>query len=148
MHEKWIRNKEVSKENQGLSFLDLSSAFDTLNTKIFCQKLKCYGFTQKSTEWFRSYLTGRKQCVNIGSSISSEVTLSLGCPQGAILSPTIFLILLADIELWTDSSLCGYADDTSSVTTEKSVEKLVKKTEETVEDLFKFMAVNRLVAND
>ena len=55
---------------------------------------------------------------------------------------------MADVELWTESSLCGYADDTSSVTTDKTVEELVKKTEETVEELFKFMAVNRLVAND
>ena len=50
----------------------------------------------------------------IGTTLSEEVTLNIGSPQGAILSPTCFIILISDIELWTDSKIHGYADDTTS----------------------------------
>ena len=32
--------------------------------------------------WFKSYLTGRSQCIKIGSALSSSVKLSSGVPWG------------------------------------------------------------------
>ena len=122
MHELWIKNLE-KKENQSLTFLDLSAAFDTLSKEIFCKKLRIYGFDKTSTDWFKSYLTDRSQCVMVGSHISSEIKLTVGSPQGAILSPTIFIVLISDIELWTDAAICGYADDTSCTNSDKCFEQ-------------------------
>ena len=133
-----------SKENQSLTFLDLSAAFDTLSRDIFCSKLKAYGFDLTSRNWFRSYLTDRSQCVMIGSHMSSKVTLKVGSPQGAILSPTIFIILISDIELWTDAAICGYADDTSCTNSDECMEKLREKCEKSVNSLLKYMAANKL----
>ena len=147
MHELWIKNLE-RKENQSLTFLDLSAAFDTLSRDIFCSKLKAYGFDLTSRNWFRSYLTDRSQCVMIGSHMSGKVTLKVGSPQGAILSPTIFIILISDIELWTDAAICGYADDTSCTNSDECMEKLREKCEKSVNSLLKYMAANKLSAND
>ena len=146
MHEKWLENQE-KKENQSLTFLDLSAAFDTLSKEIFCEKMKMYGFDEKSVKWFCSYLTGRSQRVMIGSTISEPVTLTVGSPQGAILSPTIFILLVSDIELWTEATVCGYADDTSCTDSDKNINAIKPKCEESVRGLLDYMAVNRLSAN-
>ena len=148
MHEQWIENRE-NRKHQALAFLDLSAAFDTLSKEVFCKKLEVYGFDNNSVNWFRSYLSERTQYVMIGSEISNPITLDLGSPQGAIMSPTIFLILVADIEQWAEGAkLCGYADDTSCTVVETNLDDLKKKCEENVNNLLTFMAVNKLAAND
>ena len=147
MHEKWIKNME-DKENQSLTFLDLSAAFDTLSKDIFCEKMKIYGFDDRSVKWFKSYLTDRCQRVMIGSTISEPITLTVGSPQGAILSSTIFILLVSDIELWTEAVVCGYADDTSCTDSDKNIDAIKPKCEQSVKGLLDYMAVNRLAAND
>ena len=84
----------------GVLLWDLSAAFDTLNTSILCKKLKIYGFDNLSCAWFRSFLTGLSQRVKIGTTLSNKLMLTTGVPQGGILSPIIFVIFGADMELW------------------------------------------------
>ena len=148
MHEEWLNIKE-KKEHQAISFLDLSAAFDTMSKDILCQKLEIYGFNQRSVKWFHSYLSQRSQCVMIGSTISDPMELNVGSPQGSILSPSLFLILISDIELWCpEAVLCGYADDTSCTVSDKNIDKLQDKCEESVNKLLTYMAINNLSAND
>ena len=85
----------------------------------------------------------------IGSTLSEQTTLKVGSPQGSILSPTIFIILLSDIELWCPgATLCGYADDTSVTIIDKDMDKLKTTCEEKVNELLTYMAINKLAAND
>ena len=65
------------------------------------------------------------------------------------MSPTIFIILLSDIELWCPgATLCGYADDTSVTIIDKDMDKLKTTCEEKVNELLTYMAINKLAAND
>ena len=60
--------------------------------------------------------------------MSKPINLKFGSPQGAILSPSIFIILISDMELYCqNSALCGYADDTSCTVEAKSTEILKQK---------------------
>ena len=78
-------------------------------------------------DWFRSFLTNRTQRVRIGGTLSAALTLESGVPQGSILSPMIFTLYTADMELWLmNSDVTNFADDTT--TDSKGKEALQIKT--------------------
>ena len=109
-----LEAKENKKE-VALLLYDLSAAFDTVKPQVLLDKLKIYGFNQLSLSWIDSYLSNRRQAVRIGKHTSQEVELTLGTPQGSRLSPLLFSIIFADLDLWIDkSTLSNFADDTQS----------------------------------
>ncbi len=56
-----------------LCFIDLQKCFDTIDHSILLKKLNMYGFTGTTLNWFKNYLTGRKQCVNTNGFISTLI---------------------------------------------------------------------------
>jgi hypothetical protein len=147
MQQDWTKNTD-DKTKTGILLWDLSAAYDTLNTQLFCEKLKIYGFDELTCKWFQSFLTGRNQSVKIGRTISKPKNLNSGVPQGGILSPIIFTIYGADMEEWTKhSTIFNYTDDTSSSCNDVDIKVVMTKLEEDAEEILKFMASNGLVAN-
>ena len=62
-----IDNVSVAIENNEYTigiFWDLSKAFDTVNHVIPLHKRQHYGVRGNALEWFRNYLTCRRQIVN------------------------------------------------------------------------------------
>ena len=66
-------------------FLDLSKAFETVNHNILLQKLKHLGIHDIELEWFKNYLTERKQYVRYNDNKSETLTLSSSVPQGSVI---------------------------------------------------------------
>ena len=96
-----------------LVLLDFSKAFDTVNHRILIEKLNILGFDRNSREWILSYLSDRSQRVKIGNNVSNWAGMENGVPQGSILGPLLFTILISDMRncIWDGSYHC-YADDT------------------------------------
>ena len=61
---------------------------------------------------------------------------------------TIFIILLADISLWSDSSIHSYADDTTSSVSGYDFQELKDLCEKEAQNILNYMATNKLKAND
>ena len=99
----------------GVLFFDLRKAFDKVWHRGLLAKLKACGVTGAALNWFKSYLSNRQQCVKVNQSISSPLQIHAGIPQGAILSPLLFIIYMNDISQAAPkgSSVNLFADDTS-----------------------------------
>ena len=98
----------------GSVFVDLSKAFDSINHCLLLQKLALYGFRDEPLEWFRNYLSGRRQRVAYGEEMSEWVNVRMGVPQGSILGPLLFTIFVNDLPAaLSRSKVMLYADDTT-----------------------------------
>ena len=101
-------------ELEGLVFIDLKKAFDTVDHSILCQKLQHYGVRKSELSWFKSYFSIRKQFCRVSGTDSKVTDITNGVPQGLCLGPLLFLIYINDLPLAiTNSNTSMYADDTS-----------------------------------
>ncbi len=77
-----------------LVFLDITKAFDKVYHDGLLFKLEQFGITWNLLAWFKSYLSGRRQRVVIDGRSCQWCNITAGVPQGSILGPLLFLILL------------------------------------------------------
>ena len=97
----------------------------------------------------KTYLTNRKQCVKLGS-IKRNFEAILKCvPQGSILGPVLFNILINDIFHFVEScsSLYNYADDNTVSCLDNSLENVISKLSEDSVLLIRWFLNNKMKAN-
>ena len=95
-------------------YIDLSKAFDSLNHNILLQKITYYGIRNSAITLLKSYLSNRKQYVQTDDVSSSMLSINTGVPQGSIVGPFLFNILINDIIMSSDKfNFILYADDTT-----------------------------------
>ena len=80
-----------------------------------------------SNDWFKSYLSGRKQFVSINGYNSDLMSVNCGVSQGSALGPLLFLIYINNLhEAIHHYKVHHFADDTNLFHTNKSVKNLNK----------------------
>ena len=96
----------------GAILMDLSKAFDCIPHDLLIAKLQAYGFHKTALKYIYSYLKGRRQGVKINGIYSKFLTILAGVPQGSILGPILFNILINDLFYFIEeATLHGFADD-------------------------------------
>ena len=120
----WSVNTDNGLLN-GVVFIDLTKAFDTIDHEIILRKMSYLGVDQAAIKWFSSYLSGRTQRCNVSGKRSTARILSCDLLQGGKLGPLLFLIYIDDLP----NSLRGsvprmFPDDTNLTLSAKTLTEL------------------------
>lgn len=101
---KVINDIHVNMNNQQVTllvFLDLSSAFDTVDHDILINRIQTsFGITDTALLWLKSYLSGRSIRVIIDESTSESLNMLYGVPQGSCLAHYCLPFMLANSLKW------------------------------------------------
>ena len=107
-----------------------------------------YGIKGKELVWFESYLFNRKQLV-FYAGIKSEVqTIVCGVPQGSILGPLLFTMLINDIEFQLQKcDIILYADDIVIFMANKIVDEIENELNRNLDQLAAWFINNNLIVS-
>ena len=101
---------------QSSYFIDFKGAFDRASPTAILHELTLLGVKGKLLLWIKDYLTSRRARVWYQGTYSNFGELELGTPQGGVLSPTLFNVLMHSLcklnsELRDSCNITSYADD-------------------------------------
>ena len=103
-------------------FIDLKGAFDNVTFDSIIAALYQLEVPHHIIHWITNYISNRFVTYRLGSYSTTRHILK-GCPQGGILSPFLFNIVLDDlissINQMDPSSIQGFADDLADVIAHK-----------------------------
>ena len=97
-------------------YLDFRKAFDSLLHQRLLKKVEAHGIDGSLLRWIESFLTGRRQRVNVNGGMSSWEEVHSGIPQGSVLGPILFVIFINDLPDVVDCYVKIFADDTKVFT--------------------------------
>ena len=113
------------KQHAVAIFCDLRKAFDTCNHTMLFKKMKKMGIRGLTLDWFKNYLTDRKQFVNINGASSSLLNSTIGVSQGSILGLILFLICINDLPHCSTLLAILFEDDTPLLASGNNIEELI-----------------------
>nr|KAG5707542.1 hypothetical protein BaRGS_001090 [Batillaria attramentaria] len=109
-----IKKAMVNKHSVVTTFFDIKRAFDTVWHAKLLDKLSSIGISGRLYQFVQAFLADRRISVRVGASLSDEHILDMGVPQGSVIAPTLFSVMLHDIEAKVgrpDIKMSLYADD-------------------------------------
>ena len=136
------------REIVAVCFLDISKCFDAISHELLLLKLKYHGVQENELEWFKSYLTGRKQMVTINGNLSKPKNVTIGIPQGGVLGPVLFLLFINDITQNVNKGTCNiFADDVAIYCNGSDVSEVELKLQLCINEIDEWYNNNRLKIN-
>ena len=103
----------------------MSKAF--VNHNILLDKLAHYGVRRTENNWFKTYLTNRKQHLTVNGQTSDNALIEFGVPQGLVMGPLLFLININDLnQAIKFSRVYHFADDTNLLLVDNPLKKINK----------------------
>jgi len=89
-----IKKAIANKEAIVAVFLDIEKAYDMLWREGLLIALYDAGIRGRMFNWIKNFLSNRTIQVRVGSELSEELEIENGTPQGSVISPVLFNILV------------------------------------------------------
>ena len=115
-------------------FFDAKKAFDSVWHVGLLHKAMRDGLPGIIIRFFRSWLQDRTMRIRIGTTLSNQIKMESGVPQGSVLAPEAWNYNTGDIPTTKSahSDTAVYADDTSSATSHMNIETLIELAQEEI----------------
>ena len=108
-----IRKAQVTRESVVVVFFDIEKAYDMMWREGVFIKLHMLGVGGRVFNWVKDFLSERVIRVRIGSEVSGGYTVGNGTPQGSVISPLLYRVMINDVfsRVGGDVGRALFADD-------------------------------------
>ncbi|OOZ40505.1 reverse transcriptase domain-containing protein [Solemya elarraichensis gill symbiont] len=131
-----IHTAFLNKEYNVNVFLDFEKAYDMLWRGGLLYKLKQLNIDGNIFGWITDFLSSRKIQVLFGNTLSHTYDIQNGTPQGSVISPTLFNVMVNDLPQVVSKCTCSqFADDTSIRKSNRNLSFAKKSIEEDLENV-------------
>ena len=140
---------DITNTGAVLISVDLSKAFDNVDHGLVLRKLAS-SVPSGLLYWLTNYLSGRSVRVQVSGCLSEEQTINRGVPQGSVLGPALFSVLVGDLHsVNAGSTTVMYADDANIVFPIKSTcsVKIAEMINSEMENVMKWCELNKQTLN-
>ena len=141
------KNLKLKKQLGTLISLDLEKAFDSVWINGLLWKLNHIGITGNMLRLIESFLRNRQLYVEIGEYQSEKFKTDIGVPQGAVLSPVLFIIFVSELFDGIDADKFKFADDGNLLISASSTTELHQRREAALLKFFQWCTKWRLKIN-
>lgn len=100
----WLRRLDSDADFIHIFSFDFSKAFDSVPHDIVCPKLRNLEINPYIHNWIVNFLKGRQQRVVVDGISTSYLSINRGIPQGTVIGPILFSIMINDIKAVNPSS--------------------------------------------
>ena len=144
----WLYNMDSGLIN-GVLFLDLKKAFDTVDHEILLKKLHLYGIKGTTYAWFKSYIQNRKQICLMNGKKSHAREIRCGVPRESNLGPILFLLYINDLPKCLEATRANlFADDTNLSCAGLDASEIEIKLKKDLKNVHSWLRCNKLTLND
>ena len=128
-----ILKKLKNKEHVLAIFIDFERAYDMLHVPTLLNKFQKLGIVGNTFKWVESFLCNRTFQVKVGAELSDKFLQQNGTPQGSIISPLLFLIMINDIPTGVDGvEMSLFADDSAVYLGHRNIKTLENKIQSSI----------------
>lgn len=128
-----ILKKMKNKDHVLAVFIDFERAYDMLHVPSLLKKIQKLGICGNTFNWIDSFLSNRTFQVKVGTELSDKFMQQNGTPQGSIISPLLFLIMINDISTGVDGvDMSLFADDSAIYVGNRNIKILENKIQSSI----------------
>lgn len=127
-------------------FLDITKAFDSVWHRGILEKLSEAGLQGNLPRFIEEFLTDRTYQVKIGNYLSDTLGITNGVPQGSVISPTLFSLVINDVfsDCPANVKYSLYADDGAFWLKTKNLQQGLNTAQQVLDNLNKWSHQNGL----
>ena len=129
-----------------MASIDLSAAFDLVNTKLLIKRLKIIGLPSDIVRLIELWLSHRSFYVSINGTNSMVIDLNCGVIQGSILGPMLYAIYVSP--LYDLLKLTTFADDNFVIRWNSCMEALIIDMQKDLESMTKWLRDSGMKVNE